>query len=180
MPLTPNTRTEHFLQGMIDGSTTLTPNTREEHYYKEIIDAIGSGGGGGGGGGTAVINVTDVPYVAQALQTNVTSFVTNALTNNPNEPNYHFYTTVNENAAANMESIVAFLTENEGKSIYLVSDGAYQPVTYKASTGYVGIKMKNPGSGYAYDLDIEIVAVINDGVITGFGIAIYGWVTTNV
>lgn len=179
MPLTPNNREEYWLQGMVDGQTTLEPNKRREYWYKEIVDAIGSGGGGGGGG-TAVINVTDVPYVAQALQTNVTSFVTNALTNTPNEPDYHYYTTVNENAAANMESIVTFLTENEGKSIYLVSDGAYQPVTYKASTGYVGIKMKNPGSGYAYDLDIEIVAVINDGVITGVGIAIYGWVTTNV
>lgn len=47
--LTPNNREEHFLQGMVDGETTLTPNNRKEHWYKEIIDSIGSGGGGGGG-----------------------------------------------------------------------------------------------------------------------------------
>ena len=59
MPLTPNTRTEHFLQGMIDGSTTLTPNTREEHYYKEIIDAIGGSGGGGGGAFIVTLSYDD-------------------------------------------------------------------------------------------------------------------------
>ena len=57
MSLTPNNREEHFLQGMVDGSTTLTPNNRKEHWYKEIIDSIGSGGGGGGGG-VLVVHVT--------------------------------------------------------------------------------------------------------------------------
>ena len=52
MPLTPNNREEHWLQGMVDGQTTLEPNKRREYWYKEIVDAIGSGGGGGGGGGT--------------------------------------------------------------------------------------------------------------------------------
>ena len=51
MPLTPNNREEYWLQGMVDGETTLTPNKRKEFWYKEIVDAIGSGGGGGGGGG---------------------------------------------------------------------------------------------------------------------------------
>lgn len=46
--LTPNNREEHWLQGMVDGETTLTPNKRREYWYKEIVDAIGSGGGGGG------------------------------------------------------------------------------------------------------------------------------------
>lgn len=133
-----------------------------------------------GGGGSAVINVMDVPYVAQALQSNVTTFVTNALTNTPNEPDYHLYTTVNENTTADMEYIVAFLTENEGKSIYLVADSVYQPVNYKASNGYVSIKMKGVGETYAYDLDIEIMAVGQGSVISGVAIAIYGWVTTNV
>ena len=50
MPLTPNNREEHWLQGMVDGETTLEPNKRREYWYKEIVDAIGSGGGGGGGG----------------------------------------------------------------------------------------------------------------------------------
>lgn len=49
MPLTPNNREEHWLQGMVDGQTTLEPNKRREYWYKEIVDAIGSGGGGGGG-----------------------------------------------------------------------------------------------------------------------------------
>lgn len=49
MPLTPNNREEHWLQGMVDGSTNLEPNKRREYWYKEIVDAIGSGGGGGGG-----------------------------------------------------------------------------------------------------------------------------------
>jgi len=53
MPLTPNNREEHWLQGMVDGQTTLEPNKRSEYWYKEIINAIGSGGGGGGGGGGA-------------------------------------------------------------------------------------------------------------------------------
>ena len=55
MPLTPNNREEHWLQGMVDGQTTLEPNKRREYWYKEIVDAIGSGGGGGGGGGGAFI-----------------------------------------------------------------------------------------------------------------------------
>ena len=54
MPLTPNNREEHWLKGMVDGSTTLTPNKRQEYWYKEIIDA--QGGGGGGGGGVLVVN----------------------------------------------------------------------------------------------------------------------------
>lgn len=49
--LTPNNREEHWLQGMVDGQTTLEPNKRREYWYKEIVDAIGSGGGGGGTGG---------------------------------------------------------------------------------------------------------------------------------
>ncbi len=54
MPLTPNNREEHWLQGMVDGQTDLTPNKRREYWYKEIVDAIGSGGGGGGGGVYAI------------------------------------------------------------------------------------------------------------------------------
>lgn len=53
MPLTPNNREEHWLQGMVDGETTLTPNKRREYWYKEIIDAQG---GGGGGGGVLIVN----------------------------------------------------------------------------------------------------------------------------
>ena len=56
MPLTPNNREEHWLQGMVDGQTTLEPNKRREYWYKEIVDAIGSGGGGGTGGGVLVVN----------------------------------------------------------------------------------------------------------------------------
>lgn len=55
MPLTPNNREEHWLQGMVDGSTTLTPNKRREYWYKEIIDAQG---GGGGGGGALMVGIT--------------------------------------------------------------------------------------------------------------------------
>lgn len=58
MPLTPNNREEHWLQGMVDGQTTLEPNKRREYWYKEIVDAIGSGGGGGTGGGVTVLNAT--------------------------------------------------------------------------------------------------------------------------
>lgn len=54
MPLTPNNREEHWLQGMVDGQTTLEPNKRREYWYKEIAAAIGSGGGGGGGGALVV------------------------------------------------------------------------------------------------------------------------------
>ena len=57
MPLTPNNREEHWLQGMVDGQTTLEPNKRREYWYKEIVDAIGSGGGGGTGGGVLVVGV---------------------------------------------------------------------------------------------------------------------------
>lgn len=54
--LTPNNREEHWLQGMVDGQTTLEPNKRREYWYKEIVDAIGSGGGGGTGGGALIVN----------------------------------------------------------------------------------------------------------------------------
>ena len=54
MPLTPNNREEHWLQGMVDGQTTLEPNNRREHWYKEIID---NGSGGGGGGGVLVVTM---------------------------------------------------------------------------------------------------------------------------
>lgn len=53
--LTPNNREEYWLQGMVDGQTTLEPNERREYWYKEIVDAIGSGGGGGGTGGGVLI-----------------------------------------------------------------------------------------------------------------------------
>ena len=56
--LTPNNREELWLQGMVDGQTTLEPNKRREYWYKEIVDAIGSGGGGGTGGGATVLNAT--------------------------------------------------------------------------------------------------------------------------
>ena len=56
--LTPNNREEYWLQGMVDGQTTLEPNKRREYWYKEIVDAIGSGGGGGTGGGVLVVGVT--------------------------------------------------------------------------------------------------------------------------
>ena len=52
--LTPNNREEYWLQGMVDGQTTLEPNKRREYWYKEIVDAIGSGGGGTGGGATVL------------------------------------------------------------------------------------------------------------------------------
>ena len=52
--LTPNNREELWLQGMVDGQTTLEPNKRREYWYKEIVDAIGSGGGGGTGGVTVL------------------------------------------------------------------------------------------------------------------------------
>lgn len=55
--LTPNNREEHWLQGMVDGETTLEPNKRREYWYKEIVDAIGSGGGGGTGGGVLVVGI---------------------------------------------------------------------------------------------------------------------------
>ncbi len=56
--LTPNNREEYWLQGMVDGQTTLEPNKRREYWYKEIVDAIGSGGGGGTGGGVLVVGAT--------------------------------------------------------------------------------------------------------------------------
>lgn len=63
MPLTPNNREEHWLQGMVDGQTTLEPNKRREYWYKEIVDAIGSGGGGGGtGGGVLIVHESDSAF----------------------------------------------------------------------------------------------------------------------
>lgn len=55
--LTPNNREEYWLQGMVDGQTTLEPNKRREYWYKEIVDAIGSGGGGGTGGGVLILHI---------------------------------------------------------------------------------------------------------------------------
>lgn len=61
--LTPNNREEHWLQGMVDGQTTLEPNKRREYWYKEIVDAIGSGGGGGTDGGVLVV-IADEPMAS--------------------------------------------------------------------------------------------------------------------
>lgn len=63
--LTPNNREEHWLKGMVDGSTTLTPNKRQEYWYQEIINAQGGGGGGTGGGFDVVVKsvmVTPMVY----------------------------------------------------------------------------------------------------------------------
>ena len=181
MPLTPNNRNEAWMKGMVDGSTTLEPNNRREHWYKEIVDAIGSGGGGGGGG-AASINVTDVPYLAQALQTAVTTAVTTGVTSHANQPFYYQSDARDENVAANIETLISFLTDNEGNALYLVSDSVYMPLTYKASTGYVSFKMKGTGTGYAYDLDVEIVRMTQFGTseIVGATFSIYGFATTNV
>lgn len=62
--LTPNNREEHWLQGMVDGQTTLEPNKRREYWYKEIVDAIGSGGGGGGTGGGVLVVIADEPMAS--------------------------------------------------------------------------------------------------------------------
>lgn len=60
--LTPNNREELWLQGMVDGQTTLEPNKRREYWYKEIVDAIGSGGGGGTGGGGSSTFIISVAF----------------------------------------------------------------------------------------------------------------------
>lgn len=76
--LTPNNREEHWLQGMVDGQTTLEPNKRREYWYKEIVDAIGSGGGGGGGGDNVMIvtltydeDADDGTYISSATATEI-------------------------------------------------------------------------------------------------------------
>jgi hypothetical protein len=180
--LTPITREEHFLAKAGGQDVEVpTPITRRETFLQGVIDAIGSGGGGGGGG-AASINVTDVPYLAQALQTSVTTAVTAGVTSYPNEPFYYNNSVRNENIVANMETLISFLTDNEGSALYLVSDGVYMPLTYKASTGYVSFKMKGYGTAYAYDLDVEIVNMRDADTheITGAAFIIYGFVTTNV
>ncbi len=178
--LTPITRKETFL-AKAGGQNVVTPTpiTREETFLQAIID---NGGGGGGGGGSASINVTDVPYLAQALQTAVTTAVTAGVTSYANQPFYYHTTVANENVAANMETLVSFLTNNEGSALYLVSDSVYMPLTYKASTGYVSFKMKGAATDYAYDLDVEIVSMLHaeTHIIDGASISIYGFATTNV
>ena len=121
MPLTPNNREEHWLQGMVDGQTTLEPNKRREYWYKEIVDAIGSGGGGGG---ALLIVVADEPMAIPpewagegmiAWETNVTyKQVHDALTT----------TVVGVSLPANE---TYFLTEGRGQAIVRLFDfGEYE------------------------------------------------------
>ena len=84
MPLTPNNREEHWLQGMVDGETTLTPNNRKEHWYQAIIDGstdlepnkrseywykeiMESKGGGGGSSDFSIAQVTVTNNVGYEL-----------------------------------------------------------------------------------------------------------------
>lgn len=174
--LTPITRKETFLaKAGGQDVTTPEPITRTEQFLQAIIDN-GGGGGGGTGGGAASINVIDVPYIAQTLQTEVTAAVTIGVTSHANQPFYYFNSVLNENIITDMATLISFLTDNEGSALYLVSDSVYMPLTYKASTGYVSFKMKGKGSGYAYDLDVEIVSTVDDGA----AFTIYGFTTTNV
>ena len=82
MPLTPNNREEHWLKGMVDGSTTLTPNKRQEYWYQEIINAQG---GGGGGGYDAVIEIcpTAEPYSVSVKSGNFADCYAKASQGNP-------------------------------------------------------------------------------------------------
>lgn len=106
MPLTPNNREEHWLQGMVDGETTLTPNNRREHWYKAIIDN-GSGGGGGGGGALLKVGVTVEDGTATMDKTwaEIASVYENGLV---------FAHTVNPNDGALELSIVDWIAEHEG------------------------------------------------------------------
>ena len=167
----------------VTGSAFENVTTGNKYKYSETSgDWVLQPSEGGGGGGAASINVTDVPYLAQALQTTVTTAVTAGVTSYPNEPFYYNNSVRNENIVANMETLISFLTDNEGSALYLVSDSVYMPLTYKASTGYVSFKMKGYGTAYAYDLDVEIVRITQaeTEVITGATFIIYGFVTTNV
>ena len=182
MPLTPNNRNEAWMKGMVDGSTTLEPNNRREHWYKEIVDAIGSGGGGGGGGAAAVISATDIPYLAQAMQTALTAATNKGATSYANQSFYYSTTADNENTIADINTLISFLTENEGKATMVLLDGEYAPINYSASLGYVGVGVRgyNPLFSIAYNFDVTLGKHIVSNEIVGAYIRIWGTVTTNL
>ena len=124
MPLTPNNREEHWLQGMVDGSTTLEPNKRSEYWYKEIIDAIGSGGGGGGGGAGVLIATMD-------LQTMALDKTWSEIYNAP-------FSVIKMCPAENTASF-AYVSTIDGENSYTIiayqlSENGLSPATFRAET----------------------------------------------
>jgi len=178
MPLTPNNREEHWMKGMVDGSTTLEPNKRSEYWYKEIIDAQG----GGGGGAAAVISATDIPYLAQAMQTALTAATTKGASTYANQPFYYYTYADNENTIADIDTLISFLTENDGKAVLVLLNGEYAPVNYGSALGYVGVGVRGGGAayGFAYNFDVSLGKHTSNGTVIGAAISIWGTVTTNL
>ena len=71
MPLTPKNRKEQWLEGLVEGETTLTPKNRREEWMKEIIDAKGSATDQPETIGT--VNLATYGYFGIAVATSATS-----------------------------------------------------------------------------------------------------------
>ena len=128
------------------------------------------------------LDVTTYPYIAQAMQTALSTAITGALSSYANEPFYY------ENEIANnsdlnsdMESMISFLTANDGLAIQLYINDAYQPITYRSSNGFISFRTKDYVlNNYSYDVDIEIIGIKTGNSITSVRYCIYGWTSTNI
>lgn len=150
MPLTPNNREEHWLQGMVDGQTDLEPNKRREYWYKEIVDAIGSGGGGGGGG-VSLVNYDD--YIVATDGTKAVLGDSIYVTIDGQVENISFYDEIPMVADISLGSPV----------IYKTDEGEYKLMNYKVDTTEYGAAEVVPlQSGFYLNNDITDCIMLVD------------------
>lgn len=134
-------------------------------------------GGGGGGGGATVLDITTVPYLAQAMQTSFETVVGVGLATYANTPFFYSATSTDANVVADMETLVSFIDTNKGSAILALANGMYVPVSYEAN----GIFFKLHGwyttpASFAFLCDVEMYKASASSTSLNF----YCTVTTNI
>lgn len=132
-------------------------------------------------GQAVVLNVTDIPYIAQDMQSILQTALSTGFTSYLNAPFFYSEKIIEENIANDMNFLIDFLTENNGHVIYLYINDAYQPITYRADNGFVSIRTRDINEYFSYDVDVNLMGVfdLSSSVASGAKLEVYGWVSTN-